>query len=175
MLPLRLCPVSILLGWQGAFLTLGTLEHFRHFITLPEPKARAIFYRRKTKMKKLLIVLIIAAGFFPILIMAQDADTLKAALPDGFSIISVDQEATPLSAKVRGTDGKVSTVYLIKSQSGEWTASSNPDYYRPPGDVFVQSEQQDESQIKKNETRMKRRYEEEQRDQDIADDIEDDR
>ena len=64
-------------------------------------------------MKKLLIVLIIAAGFSPILTMAQDADTLKAALPDGFSIISVDQEATPLSAKVRGTDGKVSTVYLI--------------------------------------------------------------
>ena len=125
-------------------------------------------------MKKILIVLIIMAGLYPFLTMAQDAETLKASLPDGFSVISVNQEATPLSAEVRGPDGKASTVYLIKSQSGEWRASSNPDYYRPPGDVFAQSEQQDESQIKKNQTRMKKRYEEEQRDQDIADDVVDD-
>ena len=26
------------------FSTLGTLAHFRHFVTLPEPKARAMFY-----------------------------------------------------------------------------------------------------------------------------------
>ena len=125
-------------------------------------------------MKNILIALIIAAGCCPFLAMTQDAETLKAALPDGFTVISVTQAATPLSAEVRGPDGKVSTVYLIKSQSGEWRASSNPDYYRPPGDVFVQSEQQNESQIKAGQKRMHSRYEEQQRDQDIADDIEDD-
>ena len=126
-------------------------------------------------MKKLLIVLIIVAGCPSCLTMAQDADTLKAALPDGYTVISVNQEAMPLSAEVRGPDGKVSTVYLIKGQDGKWIASSNPDYDRPLGDVFAQSEQQDESQIKAGQKRMQKRYEEQQRDQDIADDIEDDR
>lgn len=125
-------------------------------------------------MKNILIVLIIAAGIYPFLTMAQDAETLKAYLPAGFTVISVDQKATPLSAEVRGSDGEVSTVYLIKDQHGQWVASSNPDYYRPPGDLFVQSEEQDESQIKKNQTRMKKRYEDQQRDQDIADDVVDD-
>ncbi len=125
-------------------------------------------------MKKILIVLIIAAGYCPFLAMTQDAETLKEALPDGFTIISVNQKATPLSAEVRGSDGKVSTVYLIKSESGEWRASSNPDYYRPPGDVFAQSEQQDESQIKNDQTREKKRDEEQQRYQNVADDVVDD-
>jgi len=125
-------------------------------------------------MKKLLIVLVIAAGLYPCLTMAQDAETLKSALPEGYTVISVNKEATPLSAEVRGPDGKVSMVYLIKGQDGEWVASANPDYYRPPGDVFVQSEHQEESQIKAGQKRMHKRYEDQQRDQDIADDVVDD-
>ncbi len=126
-------------------------------------------------MKKLLIVLIIAAGFHSFLAPAQDAETVKASLPDGYTVISVNQEATPLSAEVRGPEGKVSTVYMIKGQDGKWVASSNPDYYRPPGDALAQSEQKMGTEIKSNEQKMHRKYEEQQRDQDIADDVNDDR
>ena len=126
-------------------------------------------------MKKILIVLIIMAGFYPFLTISQDSATLKAALPDGYTIISVNKEATPLSAEVRGPDGKVSTVYMIKGQDGQWVASSNPHYCRPPGDAFAQSEQKMDTEIKSNEQKMHRKYEEQQRDQDIADDVNDDR
>ena len=125
-------------------------------------------------MKKILIVLIIAAGFYPFLTMAQDAAALKASLPDGFTVISVNQKATPLSAEVRGPDGKVSTVYLIKGQDGRWVASSNPNYYRPPGDVFVELEQKDETGINTIEKQERIREEQQRRDQDIADDVVDD-
>ena len=125
-------------------------------------------------MKKILIILIFAAGFFPSMSIAQDAGTLKAALPEGFTVISINQETTPLSAKVRAPNGKVVTVYLIKGQGGKWVASSNPNFYRAPGDVFVQTEQKMDTQIKTDQEKMHKKYEEQQRDQDIADDVEDD-
>lgn len=125
-------------------------------------------------MKKMMIVLIFMVVCYPFRAGAQDAETLKSALPDGFTVISVNQEATPLSAEVRGADGKVSTVYLIKGQDGKWVTSSNQNYYREPGDVFVQSEQKMETQIKTDQEKMHKKYEEQQRDQDIADDVEDD-
>ena len=126
-------------------------------------------------MKKLVLSVLILSCVMPGILIAQDSATLKAALPDGFSIISVNQEATPLSAEVRGPDGKVSTVYMIKGQDGQWVASSDPHYFRPPGDTFAQSEQKMDTEIKSNEQKMHRKYEEQQRDQDIADDVNDDR
>ncbi|MFH1039212.1 MAG: hypothetical protein V1789_11160 [PVC group bacterium] len=126
-------------------------------------------------MKKIMVVLLIAGGLYPCLSIAQDAETLKKALPDGFAVISINQEAVPLSAEVRGPDGQVTTVYLIKDGSGQWVASSNPNYYRAPGDVFVQSEQQDDARIKTDQEKMHSLYEEQQRDQDIADDVNADR
>ncbi len=126
-------------------------------------------------MKKMMIVLILAAGFYPCLSMAQDAETLKSALPNGFSLISVNREATPLSAEVRGPDGNMITVYLIKNDNGQWVTSSDPNYYRAPGDVFDETEQQDESQINTDQEKVQKLYNEQQRDQDIADDVNADR
>lgn len=128
-------------------------------------------------MKKIIVAGIIIAGFFPRVLISQDAGEVKEALqalPDGFSIISVNQEGEPVSAKVRKPDGKVVTVFLIKDPNAGWRASSNRNYYRSPDDLFVESEQKDEADIKTIRERERVREERQRRDQDIADDVVDD-
>ena len=123
-------------------------------------------------MKKILVLLLILVPWLAgNLFSAPDAETLRAALPEGYGLISVDPESVPLTGKVRAPDGQVLTAYLIKSPTGEWVVSSNPQYFRPLDDVFVRSEQKDEAGIEVIRKREQVREAEERRDQDIADDV----
>ena len=96
-------------------------------------------------MKKMLLLVMLAAVLAGTVYSAPDAETLRAALPEGYGLISVDPESVPLAGKVRDPEGQVLTAYLIKNPAGQWVASSNPDYCRPLDDVFVRSEQADEA------------------------------
>ncbi|MDP8236275.1 MAG: hypothetical protein P9M08_07810 [Candidatus Erginobacter occultus] len=125
-------------------------------------------------MKKILVLLLISAALAGNLYCAPDAETLRAALPEGYGLISVDPESSPLTGKVRAPEGQVLTAYLIKGPTGEWVASSNPQYFRPLDDVFVRSEQKDESGIEVIQEREQAREAEERQDQNIADDVVDD-
>jgi hypothetical protein len=124
-------------------------------------------------MKRVLVLLLatLAMGMAGKLFSAPDVETLRAALPEGYGLISVDPESVPLTGKVRDPDGQVLTVYLIKSPTGGWVASSHPQYFRPLDDVFVRSEQKDEAEIGVIRKREQVREAAERRDQDIADDV----
>ena len=125
-------------------------------------------------MKKMLLLVMLAAVLAGTVYSAPDAETLRAALPEGYGLISVDPESVPLAGKVRDPEGQVLTAYLIKNPAGQWVASSNPDYCRPLDDVFVRSEQADEAEIGAIRAREQAREAAERRDQDIADDVVDD-
>jgi len=125
-------------------------------------------------MKRILLSVLLTAFLAGNLHSAPDAETLRAALPEGYALISVDPESVPLAGKVRDPEGQVLTAYLIRNPAGEWVASSNPRCYRPLDDVFVRSEQKDEAEIQTIREREQAREAEERRDQDIADDVVDD-
>ncbi len=125
-------------------------------------------------MRKAMILILLFAGLAGSLFSAPDVDTLRAALPEGYSLISVDPESVPLTGKVRDPEGEVLAVYLIKNPAGEWVASADPGYFRSLDDPFVRSEQKDESGIAAIQKREQIREAAEERDQDIADDIVDD-
>ncbi len=120
-------------------------------------------------MRRMLLPLLLTAGLAGTLYSAPNAETLRAALPEGYELISVDPESVPLAGRVRDPEGQVLTAYLIRNPSGEWVASSNSRYYRSLDDVFVRSEQVCESGIDEIRQRELAREAEERRDQDIAD------
>lgn len=126
---------------------------------------------RRPAMRKLMIPVLLLAVLAGNVFSAPAAQTLRAALPEGYELISVDPESVPLTGKVRDPEGKILTVYLIKNPAGEWVASSNPDYFRALNDVFVRSEQKEESEIKVIRGREQAREAEERKDQQIADDV----
>lgn len=126
---------------------------------------------RRPEMIKSMIWFFLLAGLAGSVLAAPDAATLKAALPEGYELISVDPASAPLTGKVRNPEGQVLTVYLIKSPTGEWVASSHPQYFRPIDDPFVRSEQKDEAEIKVIRQREQAREAEERKDQQIADDV----
>ncbi len=120
-------------------------------------------------MRKMLLLLLLTAGLTGTLYSAPNAETLRAALPEGYELISVDPESVPLTGRVRDPEGQVLTAYLIKNPAGEWVASSNSHYYRALDNVFVRSEQKMESEIEVIRARELAREAEERSDQDIAD------
>lgn len=120
-------------------------------------------------MKRMLALLLLSAGLTGTLYSAPNAETLRAALPEGYELISVDPESVPLTGRVRDPEGQVLTAYLIKNPAGEWVASSNLHYYRSLDDVFVRSEQVCESKIEEIRQRELAREAQERSDQDIAD------
>ena len=122
-------------------------------------------------MKKLMFLALLLAVPAGNTFSAPDADTLRAALPEGYSLISVDPESVPLTGKVRDPQGEVLTVYLIKNPAGEWVASAAPNYFRSLDDPLVRSEQKDEAGIQTIRKREQCREAAERRDQDIADDV----
>lgn len=125
-------------------------------------------------MKKLLVLMLLAAGLAGNLYCAPDGEALRAALPEGYALISVNPGSVPLAGKVRDPQGQVMTAYLIKNSAGQWVASANPDYFRSLDDVFARSEQADEAQAEAIQKRENAEMVVDQREQDVADDVVDD-
>ena len=120
-------------------------------------------------MKKIFIVAIIIAGLYPPVSSAQDAEAITRYLPRGFSLISVNKTVTPVSAEIKGSEGKKSTVYVLPNPHGGWLLSSNPDSYQPPGDAFVWAARREARRLKELEKRERKLDEKQQRDQDEED------
>ncbi len=122
-------------------------------------------------MKRVLMSVLVLLALGPVgsVFPAPNAETLRAALPEGYELISVDPESVPLAGRVRDPDGQVLTAYLIRNPEGQWVASSNPHYFRSLDNVFVHSEQKIEEEI----AVIRQRELERERDQRLADEIAD--
>ncbi|MDP8214687.1 MAG: hypothetical protein RAO92_07750 [Candidatus Euphemobacter frigidus] len=91
-------------------------------------------------MKKLIVVAIIIAGFFPQFLMAQETEAIRQVLQDNYTVLSIYQKGSFARAVVKEPDGKEVKIYLKKDQAGWWKIFPEKDR---PLDVIKETEKQD--------------------------------
>ena len=88
---------------------------------------------------------------------------------DPWEVASINQEGNRAEAELKLGSGKLVKLTLARNSSGAWKITAAPD------DVFRDEQKQDDAQIKSIQQQEQKMESEQKRDQDIADDVNEDR
>ncbi|MCX6348206.1 MAG: hypothetical protein NTV79_01710 [Candidatus Aureabacteria bacterium] len=88
---------------------------------------------------------------------------------DPWEVASINQEGNLAAAELKLGSWKLVKLTLARNSSGAWKITASPD------DVFRDEQKQDDAQIKSIQQQEQKMESEQKRDQDIADDVNEDR